>query len=338
MEGLFVLGLAGKKLIIIISIIILLSVGIGSWFITGTYFPDSTQGKVFVMYAGSLVKTFETELGPSFQRETGYTYVGEGKGSLQLSNMITDQQRNPDIFVSADTVPIEKLMNHNPPLAHWLVKFASAEIVIAYTPNSPFFNDLEKARKGEIPWYEVLSEDGLMFRRTDPELDPKGYYMIIVAELANIFYNDPTIKHEILGEDRNPKQLLPEETLMTSLESGQIDAAEAYKHEAVARNLPYISLPREINLSDPEFKSFYNQASYTLSTGQTVAGETIYFSVTIPNTSKDIDGSVAFIKFLFSETGKSILERNGLNPIKAIAEGDIEMMPSCITGIVGGKH
>ena len=92
----------------------------------------------------------------------------------QLANMIIDKQRDPDVFVSAGTIPVIRLMNHSPPLAHWLVKFASAEMVIAYAPNSPFFNDLERARKGEIPWYEVLSEDGLKFRRTDPELDPKG--------------------------------------------------------------------------------------------------------------------------------------------------------------------
>jgi molybdate/tungstate transport system substrate-binding protein len=48
------------------------------------------QGKVFVMYAGSLVKIFEISLGPSFQNETGYTYVGEGKGSVQIANLVVD--------------------------------------------------------------------------------------------------------------------------------------------------------------------------------------------------------------------------------------------------------
>ena len=207
--------------------------------------------------------------------------------------------------------------------------------MIAYTPNSPFFNDLEKARKGEISWYDVLSMDGLKFRRTDPELNPKGYYMIIVAKLANLYYNEPTIKDRILGEDRNPKQLLPEETLMTTLESGQIDAAEAYKHEAVVRGLPYVALPTEINLSDPKLSKFYSQASYTLGTGQTVVGEPIYFSVTIPETSKNLDGSSAFTMFILSERGREILERDGLNPIKAVAEGDLQKMPSAIKSIVG---
>jgi molybdate/tungstate transport system substrate-binding protein len=249
--------------------------------------------------------------------------------------MIIDKQRNPDVFVSAGTIPIKKLMEQNPSLAHWLVKFASAEIVIAYTPSSPFFDDLEKARKGELPWHEVLANDGLKFRRTDPELDPKGYYTIIVAKLANLHYNDPTIKDRILGEDRNTEQLLPEETLKTILEQGQIDASAAYKHEAVARGLPYITLPKEINLSDPTLSDFYKQASYTLSTGTVITGNTITFSVTIPETSRHMDGAIAFVKFLLSEKGMDLLEKDGLNPIKPTVEGDAEKIPSAIKGVVG---
>jgi molybdate/tungstate transport system substrate-binding protein len=319
-----------KKLVIALSMIVTLSVGIGAWFVVGSYSSELTRGEVFIMYAGSLIKTFESTIGPTFQEDTGYSYIGESKGSVQLANMIIDKQRNPDVFVSAGTIPIMKLMNNSAPLAYWLAKFASAEIVIAYTPNSPFINDLEKARTGEIPWYEVLSRDGLEFRRTDPELDPKGYYTIIAAKLANAHYNDQTIKDSILGKDRNPAQLLPEETLKTTLEQGQIDAAAAYKHEAVARGLPYVTLPREINLGDPNFSNFYNQASYTLGNGQIVRGETIDFSLTIPETNKNIGGSIAFIKFLLSEKGLDILESDGLNPIKTVAEGDVEKMPSAI--------
>ncbi len=328
----------GKKgVIIIASVIVILSVTAGVWLTTGQHSPEPTKEEIFVMYAGSLVKTFESTIGPSFERETGYTYVGEGKGAVQIANMIIDRQRNPDVFVSAGTVPIKKIMDNKPPLAHWLVKFASAEIVIAYTPTSPFFNDLEKARKGELPWYEVLSKDDLKFRRTDPELNPKGYYMIIVAKLANAYYNDPTIKDKILGEDRNPEQILPEETLMTTLEQGQIDAAEAYRHEAVARGLPYIELPKEINLSDPTHSDFYKKASYTLGNGKIVYGEPVYFSVTIPETSKHIDGSIAFVKFLLSETGRNLLDRDGLTPIKAAAEGDVEKIPYAIKSLLGDQ-
>jgi molybdate/tungstate transport system substrate-binding protein len=293
------------------------------------------KGKVSIMYAASLIKTFEETLGPVFQKETGYIYEGEARGSVQVANMILDGLREPDVFVSAGTVPIKKLMNSTTPFAEWLVKFGSAEMVIAYSPNSRFFNELEKARTGEFPWYQVLANQELRFGRTDPELDPKGYYMIIASELANLYYNDSGIKQRILGDDRNTKQIFPEEILKTILEQGQLDAVAAYKHEAVARGLPFITLPPQINLADPSFVDFYRNGSYTLGNGgQTVYGEPIYFSYTIPTTVKNLDGAISFGSFILSTVGKNILKDEGLNPIKPIIEGEIIEVPSSLRSIV----
>src|SRR5215210_6177962 len=333
-------------LVVAFTIVVVFSISIdNSFVIAATTDPQvsSNQGKVFVLYAASLIKTFENNFGPLFQKETGYTYEGEARGSVQIANMIIDGLRRPDVFVSAGTTPIMKLMNSSTsnnkdgvaksttPFAQWLVKFASAEMVIAYSPTSHFYSDLEKARMGQIPWYEVLSKQGFKLGRTDPELDPKGYYMIITAKLSNIYYNDSTIKQRVIGDDdRNPKQIFPEEILKTILEQGQLDAVAAYKHEAIARGLPYITLPSEINLADPAFSDFYKRASYTLSSGQTVFGELIYFSFTIPETVKNIDGSISFVSSLLSTKGERILENQGLNYIKPIVEGNVDKMPSSI--------
>jgi molybdate/tungstate transport system substrate-binding protein len=309
------------------------------WSAVPTTQAQTPKDKVFVMYAASLIKTFEDILGPAFQNETGYPYEGEARGSVQVANMIMDGLRTPDVFVSAGTIPIKRLMNNTTPFADWLVKFGSAEMVIAYSSNSPFFNDLEKARTGEIPWYEVLAKQDFKFGRTDPELDPKGYYMIIAAELANLHYNDTTIKQRIMGDDRNAKQIFPEEILKTILEQGQLDAVAAYKHEAVARGLPYITLPPQINLADPTFIDFYRNGSYTLGKdGQTVFGEPIYFSFTIPTTVKNIDGAISFGDFILSTNGRYILKDQGLNPIKPIAEGELESITSSIRSIVDEEN
>src|ERR687895_786651 len=115
-----------------------------------------------------------------------------------------------------------------------------------------------------------------------PRIRSKGILHDLTAKLANLYYNDSGIKQRILGDDRNPKQIFPEEILKTILEQGQLDAVAAYKHEAIARGLPYITLPSQINLADPALFDFYRKAFYTSGTGQTVFGEPIYFSVTIP--------------------------------------------------------
>jgi molybdate/tungstate transport system substrate-binding protein len=300
------------------------------------------QGKeVFVMYAGSLVKIFETSLGSSFQNQTGYTYEGEGKGSVQIANLMVDGFRKPDIFVSAGTIPIMKLVDNKPPLANWLIKFASTEMVIAYSPKSHFYNELEKARTGQIPWYKVLSEKDFKFGRTDPELDPKGYNMIIAAKLSNIYYNDSSIKQKILGDDRNPKQVFTEETLNTILESGQVDAIAAYKHEAISRGLLYITLPPQVNLGNSDFSNYYKMASYTFSSnGQIISGAPVYFSVTIPNTYKNFNGAVSFVNYLISpnDKGKLILDKQGLDYLKSpIIEGNISKIPSSILSVAKQK-
>ena len=289
---------------------------------------------VTVMYAGSLVNIFENGIKSAFQNLTEYDFIGEGKGSVQISNMIIDGFRKPDVFVSADTTPIERLINYSLPLANWLVKFGSAELVIAYNPQSPFASELLKASKGEIPWYKVLEKEGLKFGRTDPELDPKGYYTVIAAKLTNIYYNDSTIKNRILGEDRNKEQIFPEEVLKSILDSGQIDATAAYKHEAIAKGLPYITLPDQINLRELNYTNFYNKISYKLGTGETIYGNPIFFSFTIPNTVENIEGAMSFVKFLLSENGKKILEKVGLSPIKPILQGDIHQLKPEILSLV----
>jgi molybdate/tungstate transport system substrate-binding protein len=91
----------------------------------------------------------------------------------------------------------------------------------------------------------------------------------------------------------------------------------------MARGLPYITLPAQINLGNPIFADFYKKASYIPENGgQTVFGELIYFSFTIPITVKNLDGAMSFGDFILSDNGKSILQKEGLNPIKPIAEGN----------------
>lgn len=282
----------------------------------------SSKNDILVLYAGSLANIFENHLKPIFENLTNYNLKGEGRGSIQLSNLITDGFRRPDIFISADTIPIKTLMNNDPQLADWLVKFASAEIVIAYNLQSSFASDFLKAKNGTMEWYNILEKVGFKFGRSDPKLDPKGYYTIIMAELANIFYNDFTIKERILGYDNNNKQIFPEEVLSSILEIGQVDAISAYKHEAIAKKIPYITLPNQINLGHPNNTNYYNQVTYNLNSSQTIYGNPIYFSVTIPYTVKNLEGANNFLKFLLSTNGKNILKQIGLNPIDPILQKD----------------
>jgi molybdate/tungstate transport system substrate-binding protein len=297
---------------------------------------SQSEGTVNVLYAGSLLDTMEHGIGPTFAT-MGYDYTGEGHGSVQNANFVIDGQRSPDVFISAGVPPIQMLENNIPPLAKWYVVFASDEIVIAYSNKSRFVGLFNEASQGTIPWYLVLAAPQIRFLRTDPEQDPKGYYMIMVAKLANGYYGNSSISSLILRGDRNPSQIRPEEVLITLLESGECDAIPLYRHEAVERGLPFITLPPQINLGVQSYADSYKQASYTLQTNKTVYGQPIVFAVTIPTTAKNSDGAVAFVKFLLSDTGQQTLRKHGFSQVHFVAGGDPSAIPPAIAAIVNSQ-
>ena len=81
------------------------------------------------------------------------------------------------------------------------------------------------------------------------------------------------------------------------------------------------------------FATFYKKASYSFSSiNQTEYGQPIYFSISIPNTNKNIEAATSFTNFVLSTNiGKRILESQGLNYLKKpIIEGDVLEIPSSI--------
>ncbi|MFZ0514693.1 MAG: extracellular solute-binding protein [Candidatus Nitrosopolaris sp.] len=290
----------------------------------------TSAGDVNVLYAGSLISVMETKIGPAFSH-LGYDYRGEGHGSIQDANMIIDGQRFPDVFISVGEKPIAKLIDNNPSLAKWYLGFASDELVIAYNPKGHFAADFEKAKTGSIPWYQVLAKPGIKFLRSDPLLDPKGCYTVIATKLAGILYHNSSLSSSILEGERNQDQVRPEELLLTLLETGEADAIPAYKHEAIERGFPFISLPPQINLGDPAFASYYKQASCTQLDRSLTFGKLIVFDITIPNTVRNTEGAIQFVKFLFSDQGKKIFENDGFKLLPLTAGGNKTAIPSEIS-------
>lgn len=298
---------------------------------TGTATPTpAAKSKISVLYAGSLVNLMEKKIGPAFTQATGYPYEGEGKGSTALATEIKGHLRTPDIFISASTAVDKSLMGAaNGNYVSWYATFIRTSMVIGYNPKSKFAADLQAAANGTKPWYQVLEEPSFRLGRTDPALDPKGVRTIILMELAQQYYNQPNLEQKILGSAENTSQIFPEEELVARLGSGQLDAGFFYLNEVEEANLPYISLPAQINLGDPSYNSSYAKASYTdPKSGETTKGSATVYTITIPNTSKNKAGAIAFVNFIFSATGKSILTQDGLTLVTPKVEGNASAVPS----------
>ena len=279
---------------------------------------------ISLLYAGSLINIVEEDLKPRYEEKSNLSLEAEGYGALTCARLIKEGLRSPDLLISADSQVIEnELMGkENDNLVRGYLEFASNRMVIAYSKESRFYLQLEKVRRGEFAWHEILTKPGFRLGRTDPNLDPKGYRMIFVAKLAEKYYQKPGLAGALLGEDSD--SLIYRETqLMTRLEIGDIDAAETYANEAIERDFSFIELPPEVNLGDPSLENVYGEVSFRANTGEIYRGSPIVFALAIPEKAKDGEKALGLARFILSREGLEIFRQHGFQTVKQRAVGEV---------------
>jgi molybdate/tungstate transport system substrate-binding protein len=224
----------------------------------------------------------EQGIGPAFDAETGNTFNGVSAGSDALATEIKGQTQLADVFVSASPkadATLEGASNGN--WVSWYATFATSALVIGYNPNSPFAAALRSK-----PWYQVVTEPGFVLGRTDPATDPKGVLAVTAMTQAATADGEPALQQ--LATDTS--EIYPEQSLVGLLQAGQLDAGFFYASEAAAAGIPTISLGN-IHLN-----------------GQ--------YTVTVLNRAPDVKAAQAFVTFLFSKLGRSILSHDGLSLVE----------------------
>jgi molybdate/tungstate transport system substrate-binding protein len=258
-------------------------VGVAAVALTATA-PSATaashkqSGPVDVLYAGSLVGLMEQGIAPAYDAVTGYTFNGFSGGSGALATEIKGGTQQGDVFVSAaPSVNATLTGSANGDWVSWYANFASSPLVIGYNPSSKFAADLKS-----MPWYQVITMPGFVMGRTDPATDPKGQLAVQAMAQAATTYSEPALTAITTGA----AHVYPEQSLVGLLDAGQLDAGFFYAAEAAQAGIPTISLS-PINY----------EAQYT---------------VTVLNRAPDEKAAQAFVTFLFSKLGKSMLSHDGL--------------------------
>ena len=255
-------------------------------------------GVVQVLYAGSLVNMMEHSVGPAFDKSTGNTFQGFAGGSKGLANEIKGKLRRGDVFLSAAPGVNRALMGQaNGDWVSWYVQFAASPLVIGYNPNSRYTKDLRTK-----PWYPVLEEPGIRIGRTDPKLDPKGALTIAMVRKAEVYYKQPDLLKRVLGAPENPAQVLPEETLVGRLQSGQVDVGFFYSTETAAAKIPAIALPEQVTPA-------------------------AHYTITILHDAHNPSGAVQFVTFLLGPDGRKLMRQSGLDLLAPKVVGDTQAVP-----------
>jgi molybdate/tungstate transport system substrate-binding protein len=267
--------------------------------------PAFSAGDVNVLYAGSLVNLMEHGVGPTFNKATGDQFRGYAGGSVGLANQIKGKLRKGDVFISANPKVNAGLMGEaNGNWVNWYIAFAQSPLVIGYNASSKFAADFKTK-----PWYQVLTEPGIKIGRTDPKLDPKGSLTLALMKQAETFYKSPGLAQKVLGAPDNPAQVLPEQTLVGRLQSGQLDVGFFYSTETADAKIPPLTVPPAI------------------------APKAVY-TVTILRDAPNAAGAERFVAFLLGSDGQKLLKEYGLTLQKLAVAGDASAVPQDIKAIV----
>ena len=113
----------------------------------------------------------------------------------------------------------------------------------------------------------------------------------------------------MLGAAENPAQVLPEETLVGRLQSGQLDVGFFYSTETSDAKIPAVALPADI------------------------APKAVY-TVTILRDPPNPVGADKFVSFLFGAEGQSLMREHGLTLRKPALTGSSGAVPASVRSLV----
>lgn len=275
---------------------------------------------IIVFNAGSLARPLRAAL-DSFTAGSKIRVEQENAGSLETARKITELHRVPDVVGLADYQIFPHLLM--PAAVDWYARFARNRMVLMYAPTSKLASGIDS-----LNWWSILEQPGVQTGRSDPALDPNGYRSLIVMRLAERYYHQPGLADRLVAKSTAHVVRPKEVDLMGLLQAGEIDYAWSYESVAQAAKLPYVLLPRAIDLSDPADSAQYAIASVRIP-GRTprdtveLRGEPILYGLSVPREAPHGALAERFVAFLLSPDGRRILAREHLDALpQPIIVGD----------------
>ena len=319
-----------------------------------------------VLFAGSLILPFD-DLEHAFEEQhPDVDVLMEGHGSIQCIRQVTELERVADVIAVADysLIPLLMYETSDPetgePYADWTLQFATNELGLAFTDGSAYGEEINADN-----WYRILSRPDLVFGISDPRFDACGYRAMMLAQLAVAHYDEPDLFSNLFSarftrrvevqhgqQDRHhdfdtiliPEVLRPENEsglvmrgssvqLLGVLESGDLDYGFEYLSVSRQRDLNFLALPEQINLSSEAHQENYSRARVKLayqrfaSVNPEFEGKTIHYGLTIPSNAPHPDLAVELIQFLLGPDGQRIMADNHHPMILPPVTDDEEALP-----------
>jgi molybdate/tungstate transport system substrate-binding protein len=304
-----------------------------------------------VFHAGSLTSPLE-KIKAEFERDYPHVTVQlEPAGSVKCVNKITEIGLQADVLASADYSLIPSMMV--PDYAEWYLTFAKNEMVLTYSDDSAYADQIT-----ENNWYEILQEDGVIWGFSNPNLDPCGYRTPMVIQLSELYYGDDQIFEKLITSQTaitvseeegvykisTPEDLSPNSQkvvirdksvdLVSMVQSGGLDYAWEYLSVAKQNDLHYISLSDAINLSSVDQTDTYKRVQVMTCDAKTKTGKPIVYGITVPLNAPQPELGALFVEYVINETGQHIFENDGQPPIVPAVAYEIEQVPDNLAAYI----
>lgn len=256
--------------------------------------------EVTIFYADALIVPMNQIIAQFEKDNPGIKIHAESHGSVLCSNLA--KERSCDILAVADARIIKGMQ---PQYADWCATFATNEMVIAYSQKSKYGAEITADN-----WYRILTRPDVKFAHSNPEVDPAGYWTLILWQLADLQYPDGVDGKKVseaLEAARTPDSIRSDaHQMLHMIESPSgIDYCFVYKNQAVEQNLQIVRLPREINLGDPALGEHYAKAKLPPPVNRT--GAPIAFAVTLLKKSANREAATKFLSCLLGPEGRKTL-------------------------------
>jgi molybdate/tungstate transport system substrate-binding protein len=280
----------------------------------GASSSSAGDGATIIAYnAGSIARPLRAAL-DSFAASRNIRIEQESAGSLETARKLTDLHKTPDIIALADYEVFPQLLM--PGQLTWYVQFARNRMVLAYTDKSRFANEITTDN-----WWKILQRPGVQVGRSDPNLDPNGYRTLLTLQLAERYYKQPRLYDRLLAASPARNVRPKEVDLVGLVQAGELDYIWSYESVAQGANLRFVTLPEEIDLSNPTDSATYVQATTRVrgsGVGDTIVvhGQPIVYGISIPTQAPHRAVAEQFLAWMLSSDGQRVVKAAKLDALE----------------------
>lgn len=273
-----------------------------------------------VYAAGTLAVPFH-RINRAFEHaHPGVSVQAQFGGSVMMARRIAALHQHADVYAAAAYGVIPRVLG-KAKLANWYIGFASNAVTLAYTKQSKGAGHINTHN-----WYKVVAKPGVVIGRSNPDTDPSGYQFLQMLDLASGYYHEPKLQARVLANAPKKDIRDTETSLISALQSGQIDYLAIYTSSAKSHHLHYVPLPARINLSKPAYSRYYARATAHTTKG-VLHGAPLIYGMTIPTNAPKAKLGQEYIAFVMGPEGRKIMSESGFGTFRRPWAQGMKFMP-----------